>query len=394
MADAAEATATQTPVEGGPVGGALGMDALIDQYLSDDADTPAPTTSGRTAATRKAQQDNPEDYDDGLGGPGEGGVDTDDDLLEGEDTGVEEDEEEDDGTLEDEDAELDALLEQDEEEARPAQDTPEESFLSKFDKAKFLKEHPELEAPYKSMQAAFTKAMQKTAVVRKEAEAHRERATSMEEQYNAFQQYLQNDETFEEFLVQVSLNRPEVMDRAYERAVSLNEDEGKKKEYLQEKELTETKRKLEEREKKDEQQRLQARVAEIQSFTKRVASKLGLTGHGDLEVAEQYVANQILQNAADNGRREISSEQIVAAVRRAAKALVREKEAARRTERGKVRREGLKAAQKRLKQPQRPAPPRSGAAPAARSAAPAPAGNRPQQNALDAWIDQQLEVEA
>jgi hypothetical protein len=216
----------------------------------------------------------------------------------------------------------------------------------------------------------------------------------MRRQYEEFQSQLQGDETFEEFLVQVSLNRPEVMERAYERALSLSEDEGKRKEYEQGRELAETKKKLDEREKRDQAQQLRQRTQEIVGLTQRVAKRLGLADQREMEVAEQYVANQILQNHADNGKRDISNEQIVVAVRRAAKALASGKEVARKTAKAEVRKEGLKAAQERARSPARPAPPRPGAAPAARSAPKAErVDNRPKQNALDSFIDGHLGVD-
>jgi hypothetical protein len=380
--------AGQTPAEGGPDAGTQSLDSIIGKYLNDDA-TDAPASPEEEAKTPATKSDTPAGQQD----PDEVGEDTEDDLDEGEDTGVEEDEDEDEGTL-DEDDDLDALLEGTEEDA-DVEDTPEEeSFLSKFDKVKFLKEHPELEAPYKSMQAAFTKATQRAAAVRKDAEAEKAKADTMRQQYDEFQQYLQKDETFEEFLVQVSLNRPEVMERAYERAVALSEDEDKRKEYEKDRELTETKKQLKDREQRDAQAQRQQRTGEILNLTQRVAKKLGLVGRGDLEVAEQYVANQILQNHADNGKRDITNEQVVIAVRRAAKALSQEKDAVRRAAKTEVRRGDLKAAQERARAPKRPAPPRTTAPSAVSTPRVERVDNRPKQSALDSFIDEQLGVDA
>jgi hypothetical protein len=375
----------QTPAAGGPVADMFDVDSLIDRYV-DGEGTSETATSDEDAETPAADTDTPA----GRREPVEAGEDTPEDDDEGEDTGVEDDPDETDETHEDDD--LDALLEGTEDDE--PEDTPDESFLPPFDKVKFLKEHPELEAPYKHMQAAFTRSMTEAAKVRKQSEAKAAEADGMQKKYEEFQQQLQGDETFEEFLVQVSLNRPEVMERAYERALALSEDEGKRKEYEQGRELAETKKQLKDREQREQVQHLRQRTGEIVNLTQRVAKKLGLSGQGDLEVAEQYVANQILQNHADNGKRDISNEQIVVAVRRAAKALAREKEAARKTAKAEVRKEGLKAAQERARSPARPAPPRPGAAPAARTAPKAErVDNRPKQNALDSFIDGHLGVD-
>ena len=308
----------------------------------------------------------------------------------GVETGEEPEEETPEETLPEEDEEVEALLAATDEE--PAEkDTPKETFLPEFDRVKFLKENPALEAPYKHMQAAFSRKMAETGKIKAKAEEQAAKAEVMQKDLLAFEDVLKNDESFEEFLVQVSLNRPEVMERAYERAVTLNEDEGKKKEYLQGRELAETKRQLKEREDRVLAVKREARTTEIISLTQRVAARLGLTGEGDLDVAEQYVANRILQNVADGKERDISPEELVGAVRRAAKALAREKAEVRQTARAEHRKENLKAAQDRARQPKRPAPPRPGVP------VPAPASNRidhrPKQAPLESWIDQQLGVE-
>lgn len=361
------------------------MDALVGKYLPDEPATPAPSTPAAHPETPLADADIPAgepDPDAVIGDtPGdlEGDVETGDEPGEGEPAEPPE-----------EDEEVEALLAATAEEPAP-KDTSKESFLPEFDRVKFLEQHPELEAPYKHMQAAFSKKMAEVAKTKANADSTVAEAEAMRTDLLAFQETLRNDESFEDFLVQVSLNRPEVMERAYERAVALNEDEGKKKEYLQGQELAETKRKLQEREQRDAAAKLQTRTAEIIDLTRRVASKLGLVGEGDLEVAEQYVATQILQNVANGGERDISNEQLVGAIRRAAKALALEKEQVVRTTRATARRENLKAAQDRVRNPRRPAPPRPG------TPAPAPATNRvdyrPKQAPLDSWIDAQIGVE-
>jgi hypothetical protein len=383
--------AAQTTAPSGPVGGDAGVDSLIAHYFGSDDDgaAPAAATPKEEAGTHEPDTDNPDGHQE----PEEGELDNLEEDEGGEEPGVEEDEEEpSEETLPDEDDEVEALLAETDE-PETGEDNPEESFLPPLDTAKLLKDHPELEKPYKHMQAAFTKSMNRAAKLRKEAEAASQKATAMEQNLLAFQQTLEGDESFEEFLVQVSLNRPEVMERAYERALSLNEDEGKKKEYLREQQLAKREQELQDREKQDQLKQRQHRTTEIIDLTHRVAKRLGLNGQGDIEVAEQYVVNQILRNHADNGVRDLSSEQIVAAVRKAAKALAKEKESVRKAVKTETRQKSLKAAQERLRAPKRPAPPRS-ASPGARVATPERIDNRPKQSALDSWIDEQLGVDA
>lgn len=382
----------ETPVlRDSPVQSKLDIESLMTKHFGDDlSGTPAPQTPEDEVETPTNEEDTPDGHPDS----DEELADTETDTEEGVETGDElEEEVDDEETLEDEDDEIQALLDATEDEDPKPKDTPKESFLPEFDRVKFLKEHPELELPYKHMQAAFSKKMAEASTLKKRSEEVEARAQSMEQHYLSFQETLKNDDTFEEFLVQVAIGRPEVMQKAYDRAADLAEDEGKKKEYLRDKELADTKRQLEEKNQREEAVARQNRTVQIVNTMKKVAEKLGLNGEGDLEVAEQFVANQILQNNAKNGKPDITNEELVMAVRRAAKALEAKKNGVRKTVKAEVQRKGLQAAKDRAKAPKRPAPPRS-AAPAAHAPAPKRIDNRPKQSGLDSFIDSQLGVEA
>jgi len=388
ITEAAEVPASQRGPDGGAGEGGKTLDSLMDEYFPDE-DQPAhavPETEAETPAedegTLEGQPD-PEFEDEDTEVEDEGGV---------EDTGEDTEEEDEDSPLEDEeDPELDALLdsEEDEDGDSEAEDTEEESFLPEFDRVKFLKDHPELEKPYKHFQSAFTKKMMELSSQRKQMESKAEEIQTMEQQYNDFMEQLKGDESFEEFVVQAALHRPEVMEKAYERALSLSEDEGEKKKFLHERELKEREERIKKEESKRSQQAQQARVQEVVGLTERAAKRLGLDGKGDLEVAEQFVANKILQNRQSNGGKpDISNEEVVMAVKRAAKALSVEKAKARKAAEQSLRKKGLESAKKRAKQKKRPAPPSGGKSPGLKGKA--PDSNDPRRDPMDAFIDQEL----
>lgn len=391
----------QTPArEGGPVGDAMDMDSLINQHFgegfvegedvvppSPEDPEPQPEAEDTPAAQRDPEVDD---------------LDTEVDLEGSEEAGIElegDDPEEPLGEPEEsEDPEVEALLaetegEVDDEDLLTEDTSEEESFLPEFDRVKFLEEHPELEAPYKHMQSAFSKKMAELSGVREEAETAKAENGLMREKFTEFQEMLKDDDSFQEFLVEVTLNRPEVMERAYERALALSEDEGKKAEYEREKELSEREKRLEKQEKQEKQAKLQKRTGEIIDLTQRVANKLGLTGEGDLEVAEQFVANKILQNVANGGDRDLSNQELVVAVRRAATALEREKAKVRKSTKAKDKKERLKAAQDRVKNGnRRPAAPKPGS-PTRQPKRPERKVKKPTQDALGSFIDDELGVD-
>lgn len=390
--------APQTPArDGGPVGDVMDVDSLIDKHFGPESQEAPPSPEDpepqpEPEDTPAAQQDPEEPVD----------LDTEVDPEGSEEAGIEPVDGETEETLAEEDGvedpEVEALLAKTEDKVEDEdllldEDTSEEeTFLPEFDRVKFLEENPELEAPYKHMQAAFSRKMQELSGVRQEAEERTAEADAMQEQYMEFQEMLKDDDSFQEFLVEVSLNRPEVMEQAYERALALNEDEGKKEEYEREKELREREERLQRKEQKEKLQQRQQRTSEIIDLTKRVAAKLGLDGEGDMEVAEQFVANKILQNVANGGERDLSNEELVVAVRRAAKALEREKQRVRKNAKAAQKRDNLKAAQEKVKGSKRPAAPKSGS-PTRTPQKPERKVKKPEQEPLGEWIDDQLGVE-
>lgn len=392
--------AQQTPADSGPVGDVMDVDSLIDKHFGPEEDASAAPPSPEDPEPQTGDEDTPAGEQE----PEEPVLDTEVDPEGSEEAGIEPEGDDPEETLEEEsdeveDPEVEALLakteDEDPEDAEDLlQDTSEEeSFLPEFDRVKFLEENPELEAPYKHMQAAFSRKMAELSGDRQEAKELSTEAEAMRKQYLDFQETLKDPESFEEFLVEVSLNRPEVMERAYERALALHEDEGKKEEYEKERELKQREQRLKQKEEKEQLQQRQQRTSEIVDLTQRVANKLGLDGEGDLEVAEQFVANKILQNVANNGERDISNEELVIAVRRAAKALEREKSRVRKNTKAEVKRDNLQAAKDRAKQPKRPAAPKSGS-PTRKPKAPERKVKTPEQDPLDKFIDSELGVES
>lgn len=371
----------------------MDVDGLIDKHFG-----PEPVDDFAAPPTPEDPEPQPESEDtpDAHQEPEVQELDTEVDPEGSEEAGTEPEEDEPEEPLEEdvEDPEVEALLaETEEDEDDLIQDTSEEeTFLPEFDRVKFLKDNPELEAPYKHMQSAFSKKMAELSTTAKQSEKVKAEADAMREQYLEFQETLKDPESFEEFLVEVSLNRPEVMEKAYERALTLNEDEGKKKEYEKEKEISQREKRLQQKEKREQQEQRQQRTTEIIDLTQRVATKLGLDGESDLEVAEQYVANQILQNVANGGKRDLSNQELVTAVRRAAKVLEREKQRVRKNTKAEQKRDTLKAAKERASQPKRPAAPRSGS-PTRQPPKQERRVKKPEQDPLGQFIDGELGVE-
>jgi hypothetical protein len=389
MPEIADAAQTPAVEDGGPVGSEGSgetLDSLVEKYFPED-ETPAHAVPEDEAETHVGDEDTLEGHPESE----EDYEDTEEEYEgDGEDTG--EDEEEDtEEPLEsddaDEDEEIDALLGSVEDE--DAEDTPEEEFLPEFDRVKFLKDHPELEPAYKHFQSAFTKKMQEVSAQRKEMEAQVAEVETMKSHYSEFMDRLKGDETFEDFVVQAAIHRPEVMERAYERAMSLSEDEGEKKKYLREKEIEEREAKLSKDEQRKQAEAHRARVGEVVDLTQRAAKRLGLQGQGELEVAEQYVANKILQKRQATGKPDISNEEVVMEVKRAAKALKAERAKAEKAAEQRLRQKGLRDAQKRAKERKRPAPPKGGRSPG-RKAPASEAKRDPRIDPMDAFIDQEL----
>jgi hypothetical protein len=236
-------------------------------------------------------------------------------------------------------------------------DEPEdESFLPKFDRKK-IEANPELNAAYKHMQAAFTKKQQEVSQERKEVQVQRA-------ELQAFVDELSTDEGAEDLLVQVALNRPDVFNRAVERASELSDDPDELKKYERGQDLKRRESEISRRERLRELEEQERRANEIESLIDRTASRLGMSA-SDLRIAHEYVANEIFKIRSAGGN-DIDAESIVKAVKRAAGDL---NVTARRV-REEAEREGkLKERQRakdKVKANRRPAPARSNAPPAAR----------------------------
>lgn len=403
------AAALQTPSLAGPGNSDvatpdINIDGLLDKYL--DAATDGGDDLDEVPGGDSGLQDDDDDTPAGTQDSDDEDEDTpgaDEGDKEG--TGTDEDEEEDlDEDLDaDEDDELDALLEatddaeEDDETPSPKGEADEDSFLPKFDRAKFLKKHPELETPYKHMQAAFTRKQMEARRAIDQANVKAQEAEQAVAAQRRFLDQLKDNDFFEDFLVQAALARPEVVEKAVEKVMALNEDEGKKKGFLREKDLEAREKKQREKEEREALQAHQARVQEVVGLTRRLAGKLGMESAADLEVAEQYVANKILSNkAANNGVPKITNEEIAMAVRQAHRAITRAREDARKGAGSAARKRNLDAAKARAKAPKRPPAPKGGGAPVGgkKNGKPdTPAARGPKKDPMDAFIDMRLQVD-
>lgn len=262
------------------------------------------------------------------------------------------------------DEDLEALLQEDSEEEDEGE-LEEDSFIPEFNREKFLKKYkdnPDVIAAYKSFQKDYTKAKQQLSAEREEWQGRLQKAEQQQTQYNEFASKLRDDDGMRDFLVNVALHRSKVFQDAFDEAVSLNEDEGKRDAYLKDKKLREREEKLEREEKQREVQRQQARITEIESLTHRAAARLGLSSDAQVEVAEQYVANAIYAARAEG--KEIDNVQVVEAVKAAAKRLGVSAEKAKKEAEAAERKRRQADARGKAKDARRPQPPRGGRSPA------------------------------
>lgn len=263
------------------------------------------------------------------------------------------------------DEDEDLLLQQDEDEEEGEAD--EEDFVTTFNRDKFLKKYkdnPDVMAAYKSLQADYTRGKQALAAKEKEWQGRVQQAEVQKEQYTGFAEKLRSDEGMADFLINIALHRPKVFEQAFDQAVSLNEDEGKRDAYLKDKKLKEREERLEREERQRAVQAQQQRITQIEDLTHRAAKKLGLTSEAQVEVAEQFVANAIYEVRAAN--KSITDEQVVAAVKAAAKRLGVSAEKAKKEAAAAERRKRQQDARGKAKDARRPQPPRGGRSPATR----------------------------
>lgn len=204
-------------------------------------------------------------------------------------------------------------------EEEPTQPEPEdEDTFAPFDRKKIDEiKDPEVkklvESAYKSFQAAFTKKTQELAAQRRKIEGIVAKAREALEERREFISMLESDEGAERFLVKLALKRPQVFEKAYERAVQLNEDAAERRRFEKEEEVEEKAARLERQERR-------ALVERVHGATLKEAEAVGLRGSA-VKVAIRYVANKILENRAATGKATITADEIREAVREAAEDL-------------------------------------------------------------------------
>lgn len=282
----------------------------------------------------------------------------------------------------DEDEAGDEEPEEGEEEAEDeVEETSEEreddDFLPPFDR-KEIEKHPELRKAYKHMRAAFTRKMQ-------ELGEKARRADFLEREFMEFQARLRDDKGAEEFLVQVALARPEVFERAYERAVRLAENEEERNLFIREQQLRHKEREAELRRMEMEAQRIQARAQEITATITRLGKAAGLVGD-DLELVERLVVAKINENRAKTGKADVTDEEIQEAVD-TARRLLQRREGTLAKKLQKERDAKVKALAAKAKE-KRPAPPRATKSPGVKpkKIGPPPPGVDPLDHALDSLL--------
>lgn len=271
----------------------------------------------------------------------------DEDDTEDEETGDETDEEE----VDEEEEEVDEESEE-EDSDEDETDKDEDQILPPFDRKKLLKEHPELEAPYKHMQAAFTRKMQEASQIRAESEA-------MAEQLSDFVESLSTDDGAAEFLERVALARPEVFQQVVEKWDESLADDDTREQRVREFTLRDREKKLEQKEKLEQKTAQAERINQVVTLAESTSEAEGLTDEDSIAIAKQFVLAKIHENKANTGTAQISDEEIVTAVKSAAKHVKAQRARVEKSVTQKARVDGKESAQKKLKQSQKPQPAKS-----------------------------------
>lgn len=275
--------------------------------------------------------------------------DTDEDEEAGDETTDEEVDE--DAEEEDEDSEEDSDEESEEDDEDSEED--KESFLPPFDRKKFLAEHPELEAPYKHMQAAFTRRMQEVSTVQSEVETVREQLAD-------FVETLSTDDGATEFLERIALSRPEVFQKVVEQWEDSLSDEDLRERKVREIQLKDREKSVQQKEEREQAKAAQQRIQAVVTLAETTSEAEGLTDEDSIAIAKQFVLAKIHENKANTGVAQISDDEVVAAVKAASKHLKAQVAKAEQTVKKKTRVDQKKAAQAKLKKSSRPQPPKSG----------------------------------
>lgn len=266
-----------------------------------------------------------------------------DEVDEGED-------EEDDAEDEDEGDEADSeeAADEDEEDSDEEQ-SEDDSFLPPFDRKKLLDEHPELELPFKHMQAAFTRKTQELAQLRAETE-------TMQEQLTDFVSKLNTDEGVQDHLERLMLHKPEVFAKVVEAWEESLADDDVREQRVREIQLKDREKAIKQRDELDARKAQTDRIEKVVSLAESTSEAEGLTDEDSVAIAKQFVLAKIHENKAKHGQAQISDEEVVAAVKAAAKHLKAKTEKTVKTEKVVQRKAATEKAKKKLKQSKRPSP--------------------------------------
>jgi len=307
--------------------------------------------------------------------------DTDDD--ESDDADTDEDESGDEEPDEPDDEEEDEEEDEDESDTdEPDDDESDDEVLPKFDRKKIEKD-PDLKAAYKHMQAAFTKKMQEAAELRGNASELIQEAEGVLTRHQEFLKVLASEEGAEDFLVNVAVNRPEVFQKAHDRAAELLEDPDKLKRFSREKEIEKREKALADKEAKEQVEAKERQKNVLRDTTETMAKKVGLKGEGDLKVAHRFVRARIQENLDLTGKASITREEIVEAVKEAAELLSRREKKGRK----EVVKDVVAAKKQSAKKRRRPGAPRSSSRPAGKKGRlDVPKGVDPLDHAVDVLL--------
>ena len=327
---------------------------------SDEADWPPVPAAESESPDAEAEDtpDDPEDEEseDTRSGPDGEGEDTDDEEAGGEEEPAESREEE-----------------------KTAPAGADDDFLPEFDR-KTIESDPRLRAAYAHMRAAFTRKMQ-------ELGEKARRAEYLEREFREFEAQLRDEKGAEEFLVQVALARPEVFERAYERAARLAENPQERELFEREQRLREQERLAQRREQEHLVERIRARAEEISRTIARFGKEEGLEGE-DFDLVERLVVEKIHENRVRTGISDVTDQDIKEAVLTAKRFLRRREEKAERAVSAKIAQERDAQVRAKVQAAKRPAPPRTSTAPGLRpkKLGPPPDGVDPLDHALDSLL--------
>lgn len=275
---------------------------LIDKYFDAQEDTNTEEFGDTEPAAD--DEDSPEDEEDTSDEDPSDDEDTEDDDEAGED--------EEPADTEDEDSDDDS-----DEEEEEAEDVLADK-VSKAERER-IEGDPALKKIHRQMQAAFTQKAQAL------AEARREVETAQREQ-DEFLEKLASEEGAEDFLLKVALERFDLLEKVYEKAFELQDDEEALSRFTSERSLKEREEKVAKAEADRAAEARARRTEEVVSQMQGLAAKAGLSDSADLVLVEKAVAARIRTNYAANGIADITAAELKEEVEDVARA-IRAKEA-------------------------------------------------------------------